>query len=174
MFVFKDLFKVLIRPYLIIIKNILNNTKVLYEYRDIWAEESGVLSTNSAEWSFGNGSTGYIGIPLEAGWELVSMYFTADTFPSNSSVSIGLMNYGNTPSGAIGNQIYTFVLLDARDGGGNTNNAYKIVSLPVPIILPTAGTTLLGFITRSVVGTVRDARVGVRLRRPIGRYISGI
>lgn len=147
----------------------------LYEYRDIWAEESGGADANNSEWSFGNGATGFMGLPIEAGWEVTSMYFHADTYPATGTIRVDLMNYGNTPSNAAANTIASISLSSSADGGGATNNAYKYESYATPIPVPTTGgVTVIGFITRTVTGTISDERVGARLRRKIGEYVSDV
>lgn len=137
----------------------------LYEYQTIWAEESGALNANSAEWSFGNGATGFMGIPVDEDWEVVSMFFHADTYAATATVQVDLMNYGNMPSNAAANTVASISLANATDGGGATNNAYKYVTLTAPIPVP--ANAVLGFITRNNVGNKSDCRVGVRLRRKV-------
>lgn len=44
----------------------------------IWGEEAGGLGNNSNEYSFGNGATGVIGIPVFEDCEIVGMIFNAD------------------------------------------------------------------------------------------------
>jgi len=92
----------------------------VYEYRDIWSEEAGVLNADNSQWSYGNGSTGFIGLPIDSGWEVVAMYFHADTYPATGSVVIDLMDYGLDPSNATANTIATISVTSATDGGGNT------------------------------------------------------
>ena len=149
--------------------------KELYEYRDIWAEESGAVDAGSAEWSFGNGATGYMGLPIDAGWEVESMYFQADTYPATATVQVDLMDYGNVPSNAAANTITSISLASATDGDGGTNNGYKyeVLTSPVPISI-SGGSTLLGFITRSATGAISDARVGARLRRSVGKFVTDV
>lgn len=147
----------------------------LYEYRDIWAEESGGTNANSAEWSFGNGATGFMGLPIDAGWEVIAMYFQADTYAATATIQVDLMNYGNTPSSAAANTIASIALANAADGGGATNNAYKFQDFASPISIAVAGAaTVIGFITRGETGNISDARVGVRLRRKIGEYVTEV
>ena len=121
----------------------------LYEYRELWAEENGAIANNSAEWSFGNGATGYIGLPFDAGWEVVELGFNADTYPATGTVTIELSSY-NTPSNAAGNAIASLSLANSTDGGGATNNAYKHEVLTTPQSVPVG---LVGFLTRTVTGT---------------------
>ena len=85
------------------------------------------------------------------------------------------MNYGNTPSNAAANTISSISLTNSTDGGGATNNAYKYFQLPAPIPVPVTGTTtVLGFLTRNVSGTISDVRVGAKIRKLKGYYISNI
>lgn len=142
----------------------------LYEYRDIWAEEGGGLNGNNAEWSYGNGAVGFMGLVIDAGWEAIDMYFQADTYAATASVQVDLMSY-ITPSNAAGNTIASINLANAADGGGGTDNAYKYDQLATPAAVP-AGP--IGFITRGLSGNVSDARVGARLRRQIGEYVSDV
>lgn len=147
----------------------------LYEYRDIWAEEGGGLNANSSQWSYGNGAVGFMGLPIDAGWEVEAMYFHADTYPATASVTVDLMNYGNTPSNAAANTISSISLTSSTDGGGITNNGYKYETYPTPITIPVTGTTtVIGFITRSLTGSISDARVGARLKRKVGEYVSNV
>lgn len=147
----------------------------LFEYRDIWAEEGGAIASNTSEWSYGNGATGFMGLVVDEGWEVVSMYFQADTYAATATAQVDLMDYGNTPSNAAGNTIASISLNSSTDGGGATNNGYKIVSyansIPVPV---TGASTVIGFLTRIVTGTISDVRVGARLRRKVGEYVSDV
>lgn len=146
---------------------------VIYEYRDIWAEESGGTNANTAEWSFGNGATGFMGLPIDAGWEVEAVYFHADTYAANASIQVDLMNYGNTPSNAAANTIASIALANSADGGGATNNAYKYEPLGSPVVIPVTGaSTVIGFITRGETGNISDARVGARLRRPVATVVA--
>lgn len=147
----------------------------LYEYRDIWAEESGAVNAGTAQWSFGNGATGFMGLPIDAGWEVEAMYFHADTYPATATVQVDLMNYGNSPSNAAANTITSISLSSSTDGGGATNNGYKYEQLATPVLIPVTGTsTVIGFITRVRTGAISDARVGARLRRQIGEFVSDV
>lgn len=154
----------------------LSVTKVpMYEYRDIWAEESGATNAGSAEWSFGNGATGYMGLPIDAGWEVEAMYFQADTYAATATIQVDLMDYGNTPSNAAANTITSISLSSAIDGGGATNNGYKYEVLTSPVPIPVNGTsTVLGFITRTETGNISDARVGARLRRKVADVVTDV
>ena len=147
----------------------------LYEYRDIWAEEGGAVTANSAEWSFGNGDTGFIGLPIDQGWEVEALYFNADAFAPNGAVRVDLMDYGASPSNAVSNTIATISLNSPTDGGGAANNAFKYKAVDPPEPIPVTGdATVLGFITRVSFGTISEARVGARLRRKVGEYVSDV
>ena len=147
-------------------------TKPVYEYRELWAEESGGATANSSEWSFGNGATGFLGLPIDAGWEIVQMGFHADTYPSTATIQVDAMDYsGPAPGDAAARTLSSISLEDARDGGGDTNNAYKIVEISPAASVP-AG--VLGFITRAMVGAISDVRVYVRLRRQVGVCVESI
>lgn len=146
-------------------------TTAIYEYRDIWAEESGAANGNSAEWSFGNGATGFIGLPFDAGWEVTHMYFHGDTFATNASISVDLMNYGNVPSNAGANTIAGISLANAADGGGGVNNAYKFFTLIAPVAIPVG---VIGFITRASSGNISDIRVGARMRRKVADVVTSV
>lgn len=148
---------------------------VVYEYRDIWAEEGGGMNADNAEWSFGNGATGFMGLPIDAGWEVEAMYFQADTYAATASVRVDLMNYGDTPSNAVANTIASVSLASSTDGGGATNNGYKYAPISPPVAIPVTGaSTVIGFITRTLAGAISDARVGARLRRPIGEFVTEV
>lgn len=145
----------------------------LYETIVIWAEESGATNANSAEWSFGNGATGFMGLTWDNadGWEAVAMSFHADTYAATATIQVDLMNYGNTPSNAAANTLVSIAVANAADGGGQTNNAKKWIDFaPVPI----PANAVLGFITRGETGNISDARVLVKLRKQIGEYVSDV
>lgn len=145
--------------------------KTIYEYRDIWAEESGGATANSAEWSFGNGATGYMGLPIDAGWEIIQMGFHADTYSSTARIQVDAMDYsGSTPGDAAARTIASISLNNAQDGGGDANNAYKVVSVaPTPV--PEG---VIGFVTRGLAGAISDVRVYARLRRRIGTCVASL
>ncbi len=157
-------------------KQTLTVTKLpVYEYRDIWAEEGGGANANNSEWSFGNGATGFMGLPIGQGWEVTGMYFHADTYAATATIQVDLMNYGNTPSNAGANTIASISLSSSTDGGGATNNGYKYETYATPIPVPVTGThTVIGFITRGQTGNISDMRVGARLRRQVGEYVSEV
>ena len=145
--------------------------KPLYESEHLWAEESGATNANSAEWSFGNGATGYMGLRWDdtTDWEIVGMSFSADTYPATATITVDLMNYAGAASAAAANTLSSISLANAQDGGGNTNNAHKWETIDPPVPVP-AG-SLLGFITRQETGAISDARVLVRLRRKVGEAL---
>lgn len=146
----------------------------LYEYRDLWAEEGGGTDANSAEYSYGNGSTGFIGLPIDGdeGWELVELRLNADTFAANAVLQVDAMAYpSNGPGSSTANTLASILVNGATDGGGEVNNARKVVVLPTPVPVPTCA---LGFITRTRTGNSSDVRVFARLRRQTGTYISDV
>lgn len=148
-------------------------TEPLYEYRDVWAEESGGADAVSAEWSFGNGATGFIGLPFDAGWELIAISYHADTYPATASISVAVADYQIAPSNAATNVLATISLASATDGGGTTNNACKYVDLSgAPVTINDKA--IIGFRTTEEVGSVSDHRVHARFRRQIGNYVSGV
>lgn len=162
----EDRIDALQQPTLLVVK------QPLYEYRDVWAEEGGVLNNNSAQWSYGNGATGFMGLPImDDGWEVTHMYFHADTYAANTAVEVALCDY-TTPSNAAANILATIALSNSVDGFGATNNAAKYVELSPYVPVPNPA--ILGFRTISRVGTASDVRVGVRLRRQIGEYVSDV
>lgn len=147
----------------------------LYERRDIWAEEGGATGAVTAEWSFGNGATGFMGLVIDDGWEVEAMYFMADTYAATATITVEMMNYGNTPSNAAGNAIAAISLASSTDGGGQTDNAYKYQTFATPPAIPTTGgSTVIGFLTRAETGNISDARVGARLRRQIDEFVADI
>lgn len=136
--------------------------KTLYEYRDIWAEESAAGTTNNAEWSFGNGATGNIGLPVDDGWELEALGYNADVYPAGAVIRVQLMDYQNTAP--VGLAVIT--LGSSTDGGGQTNNASKYFPVSVPI----PNGAVLGFRTISASAGISDHRVSARLRRKVGDF----
>lgn len=131
----------------------------IWSHSRLWAEESGFLSSNQAEWSYGNGGTGTKGLPLEAGNEITHMFFQADNHATNASVTVACIDNN---AGASTVPLCTITLANAADGGGQSGNSWKIVELPVPIVLPVG--TVLGFLTVQASGSISDAIVGVKLR----------
>lgn len=146
-------------------------TAPVYEYREIWGEENAALATGySAEFSYGNGATGYIGIPFDAGWQLIQMYFNADTFNiSTGWINIDVSCFLTASSTAA--HVFATMAIDSNNIQGQTNNAWYIETLATPIAIPSGP---IGFATRSSSGGITDARVGIRARREIGQYVTGV
>lgn len=122
-----------------------------YEKIVIWAEENSGLGNNQREWSFGNGATGLIGIPLPEDWEAYAVSFNADQSTNGAQVDIEVIDT------ATGSVLFPF------DATGAANNMVFTEILDTPVNIP-AGTSI-GFRTDNVSGTVSDARVAVWLRR---------
>lgn len=83
----------------------------------IWAEESGGLSNNNAQWSFGNGSTGFIGIPLGIDCELFAIGINATAV--GTSVSINVQRNGAnvaTPNFTANNQVIAITAIPYNQG----------------------------------------------------------
>lgn len=102
----------------------------------IWAEENGNLSNNNSQWSFGNGATGFIGVPMGIACELFAISINADS--PGTSVSINIQRDGSnvsTPNFTSNNQV-----------------------IPITAVPYTQG-QLLSFETNTVVGTWNDVRV---------------
>ena len=117
----------------------------------IWAEENGALSSNSDEWSFGNGSVGAdIGIPLVEEWELYGASFNADVFNSATITGMQIKDM------ATGTVIATF----------DISSQHHTFIFPDPIAVP-AG-SVIGFKTGTLTGSITDARVVAWLRQPVG------
>lgn len=83
----------------------------------IWAEESGGLSNNNTQWSFGNGATGFIGIPLGIDCELFAISINADT--PGTSVSINIRRDATTiatPNFTANNQVIPITAIPYLQG----------------------------------------------------------
>lgn len=127
-------------------------TRVEIYYTDvIWAEESSQLSAppNGLEWSFGDGATGPIGLPV---WEDME--------------AVGMVAHYETGNGSATVELY----INGVDSGGSVimnNGLNPSVSTFAPKPLSTGD--LIGFHTTNVSGppanSIRNARVGVILRR---------
>jgi len=117
----------------------------------IWAEESTGLTDDQLEWSFGNGATGQIGIPLPEDWEAYAVSFNADANGATDTVEIAVIN------SATNTNLFTFT------ASGAANNMVYTETLGTPVAIP-AGTSI-GFRTVDVSGTISNARVAVFLRR---------
>ncbi len=107
----------------------------------IWAEENAALANGQTEWSFGNGSTGFIGIPLGIDCELFAISFNADSFGTSASIDI------NRDGTAVATPNFT-----------SNNQVIAITAIPY-----TQG-QLLSFETNTVSGTTTDARVCAWMR----------
>ena len=140
-----------------------------YEYMDIWAEESGAIQTSQSEWSFGNGATGFIGLPVDAGWEVIAMSFHSDIWAAASSAEVHLVDFQGTPT-ATSPVISTISVTNAGDG--ENNNAYLYDAFPTPVAVP--ANAVLGFRTGTISGTVSDGRVAARLRRQTGEHVTDV
>ena len=143
-------------------------TLPLYEWRDIWAEESSNLANGSSQWSFANGDTGYIGLPIDSGWEVVSMYFHSDNNGANDDLTVHMVDQ-STP--AANSPIVSTVTV-VNSGQGSANNAYVFEEFATAIAVPDGA--VLGFRTGVESGSFNGARVGARLRRKIGEYVSAV
>lgn len=83
----------------------------------IWAEEGGNLSNNNAQWSFGNGATGFIGIPLAINCELFAISLNADN--PGTSVSVNIQRDGATiatPNFTANNQVIALTPVQYTQG----------------------------------------------------------
>lgn len=102
----------------------------------IWAEENGNLSNGNSQWSFGNGATGFIGIPLAFDCQLFAISVNADS--PGTSVSIDIQKNGSavsTPNFTSNNQVNTISPISFAQGD------------------------LVSFQTNTVVGSWNDVRV---------------
>lgn len=107
----------------------------------IWAEENGGLTNGNAQWSFGNGATGFIGVPLGIDCELFAISVNADS--PGTSVSIDIQRDGatvTTPNFTINNEVIAITAIPYLRG------------------------ELLSFQTNTVVGTWTDVRVVAWMR----------
>lgn len=155
LFNFKNKFRQLLSPYLKIIKDeidvILFDIDVLqqggggssYFETIIWAEENGAISSNTDEWSYGNGSVGAdIGIPSFWDCEAVGMVLNAETVGTSLGVWLRV-NSANTLG----------IVATQRD---------NFVDFPTPVAISRGDR--INFKTATEVGTWSDVRVGVVLR----------
>lgn len=133
----------------------ISTNKIAYEKIVIWAEEASDLASNQMEWSFANGDTGFIGIPLPEDWEAYAVSFHADN-TSNASNTM-LMAVVNISGNGAFTEFFRFTA-----SGANDNLAYTEI-LTTPVAIP-AGTTL-GFRSITETGNINSARVAVWLRR---------
>lgn len=133
----------------------ISTSKIAYEKVVIWAEEAGSLSNNNMQWSYANGDTGFIGIPLPEDWEAYAVSFHADN-TSNASNTM-LMAVVDISGNGIFTEFFRFTA-----SGANDNMSYTEI-LATPVVIP-AGTTL-GFRSITETGDINSARVAVWLRR---------
>ena len=118
----------------------------------MWAEEAGALSNSNTQYSFGNGATGNIGIPLKDDWLLHGVSFQADGASAGGTVSIEVMDFA-TGVNVIANAVFAT---------SQTNNYSGIVSLAD---IPVPEGSVLGFRTNIETGAFTDARAVAWLRR---------
>lgn len=133
----------------------INSSKITYEKVVIWAEEAADLANNSMEWSFANGDTGFIGIPLPESWEAYAVSFHADNTSNGSNTM--LMAVVDISGNGTFTEFFRFTA-----SGANDNLSYTEI-LATPVSIP-AGTTL-GFRSITETGDINGARVAVWLRR---------
>lgn len=107
-----------------------------YTIFPIWAEESGALTNNNLQWSFGNGATGAISIPVPE-CEVFALGLDAEV--AGTSVSIDLMQN----NAAVSTETFTGA------------NGYNILTTPISF----SEGDLLGFRTNTEVGAYSDVRV---------------
>lgn len=135
--------------------------QISYDYRGyekivVWAEESANLDNGSYEWSFGNGDTGFIGIPLPEDWEAYAVSCHVDnTVNAFGSVTIAVGDIA-------ANNTFTELFRFTASGGSNDNLVFhQLLASTVNI---NTGTTL-GFRTINRSQVMSGARVAVWLRR---------
>lgn len=133
----------------------ISTSKIAYEKVVIWAEEASGLSNNNMQWSYANGDTGFIGIPLPEDWEAYAVSFHADN-TSNASNTM-LMAVVDISGNGTFTEFFRFTA-----SGANDNMSYTEI-LTTPVAIP-AGTTL-GFRSITETGDINSARVAVWLRR---------
>ncbi|MDG1730932.1 MAG: hypothetical protein P8K68_09810 [Algibacter sp.] len=129
--------------------------KITYEKVVIWAEETGGLSNNNMQWSYGNGDVGFIGIPLPEDWEAYAVSFHADN--TANALDTIIMGVGDISANGTFTELLRFTA-----SGANDNMSYTEI-LATPVAVP-AGTTL-GFRSITESGNINSARVAVWLRR---------
>jgi len=139
----------------------------LYETRDVWAEESGALGDNSAEWSFGNGATGFIGLPFDDGWEIFAIYLQGDAVgtAAGNDVNVDVRDFQSNNAGIA-------VASISMDQGGPSGNGHQFDAIATPVPIPNGA--VLGFLTTTETGVNSDFRVGLRARRQVGEYVSDV
>lgn len=146
-------------------------TDSLYEYETVWAEEGAALDNNTAEWSFGNGATGFMGLPFSGnGWEITGMGAQADVGNNAVDLRFDLVDYGANPSAAA--PVLASLTFQWPNVEGALNNMWKWEDFTTPI--PTPDDTYFGFLTRELGGNASDVRVKVRMRRLVGQYVTSV
>lgn len=132
----------------------------------LWAEESSALTSGKAEWSYGNGSQGNIGIPVPDLGTITSMSFHSNTYPSSGKAEIEIVDYQNTTPLVL----HTFAINSSTDGSGSTNNAHKTITLNIDI--PSGA--VLGFKTKNATSGISNCRVSLQLTYTIGTSLKFI
>lgn len=115
-----------------------------YSVFPIWAEESGALSNNNTQWSYGNGATGTIGIPMPT-CEVFAMSFEADVAGTSVSIDVTSNN--------------VVVATEPFTGA----SGYNTLATPVSF----AEGDVLGFRTNTEVGAYSDCRAVAWCRIPL-------
>ena len=126
----------------------------VYEKIAIWAEEAAGIDSGD-EYSFGNGATGSIGIPLAEDWEIYAVAFNADVVTVGSSVRVSVQNQDTNTD------LHVFMTSAAT----TANILSYTETLPVPVPVPVPAGTSIGFSTLGENGQVSDGRAVVYLRR---------
>lgn len=135
-----------------------------YRHDNYFVEESGNLSNSNYQWSWGNGDTGFIGVPIGSGCEIIAFSFNGDNAGANDTVSIDIVDMQNGQT-----IIHTFAT--TNQGQANNYNYYEDAENS-PIALP--DNMVLGFRTRTEVGIINGARIGLWTRRETGRMILAL
>nr|CAA6801085.1 MAG: Unknown protein [uncultured Thiotrichaceae bacterium] len=123
----------------------------LFEYQNFVVEESSAIQSNQSEWSWANGATGIIGVRVDEGWELISLSFQANVYAANAQAMVRMHDFSNG-STAAATIIADISLTNSTDGGGQTNNAHKIVEFTPTVPIPS--NTVVGFRTGCISGNV--------------------
>lgn len=119
----------------------------------IWAEENGALNDTNNEWSYGNGATGVIGIPIYEDGELVGMTYNAET-AGDATTEVEVRVNGSSVGGSI-------------TPGNGVNNATTTFGSPISV----STGDLIGFQTVTA-GGASDVRVSVVIQNTAS--ISGL
>lgn len=126
------------------LRGIIPDTNVGYSIFPIWVEEGSSLLVNNAQWSYGNGAVGVMGITVK-NLEVYAM--SIQSLTEGTSVSIELMR-NNLPT------------ISQTFNGGN-----DIIDLATPISFNNGD--ILGFRTDTVTGTYTNVRVCAWCRIPL-------